>query len=166
MRVRGGDDVRMRIVDRRVDRERGLVQRPAADRGFAARVDEQQVRHADLREMHAERIHPEMIGQLRIARGDVAREPGREAEAREQPERGREPLLAMAAFGRDVAARRRRFEPEVLARRFGEHEARRGAGDGGRNGGHRMRLRDRHAAWRAASRAATALRTRGISSRP
>lgn len=165
--MRRGDDVRMGFVDRRMDRECGLVQRPRADRGFAAGIHEQQVGHLDLREMHAERVHPEVIGQLRIARGDVAGEARRETEAREQAERGREPLLPVAAFGGDVGARRGRVEPEMLARRFGEFEARCGTHGRGQDGGHdEVSLRWAQAARRAASRAATAPRTRGISSRP
>ena len=67
-------------------------------------VDADQVRRADLLEAHAERVDPEAVGVLRVARGDVARDPLVEAEAAEQPERRRQALLEVLS----LAQRRRR----------------------------------------------------------
>ncbi len=136
VRVGGGHQVGMGLVDRRVDREGGLVERALADHGFAAGVHEQQVRDLDAREMHAERIDPEMVGQLGIARGDVPGQAQRETVPREQAERAGQALLAMAALGRDARARRRRIEPEFLLRSRIDRETGRRAGLQRQDGGH------------------------------
>ncbi len=73
---------------------------------FAAAVCEQQVGHLEAREMHAERIDPDVVGQFGIARGDVIRETVREAVLREDPERAGEPLELRAdpsALGPEAA---------------------------------------------------------------
>src|SRR5688572_5264625 len=54
-----------------------------------------QIRDVDLAEVHAKGVHPERVGVLRIARGDVARETLIETELREQPKRSCETLLSM-----------------------------------------------------------------------
>ena len=71
---------------------------PVALDDLAVVVHEDEVGHADLPEVHAERVHPEVIGALGIAGGDVAGHAFVEAEAREQPEGAGEALLAMQAF--------------------------------------------------------------------
>ena len=48
--------------------------------------------------MHAERIHPEMVRPLRVARRDVPGHALVKTDFREKPERGGEPLFAVAAF--------------------------------------------------------------------
>src|SRR6516164_2960532 len=54
VRMRRRDDIRTHMMDARMNRERG-------------NIHEDQVRSADLTEMHAEWIHPEMIGLFRIS---------------------------------------------------------------------------------------------------
>ena len=46
-------------------------------------------------DQHAEAIHPERIGELRIARGDVTGDPLVESEPREKPESGSEPFFSV-----------------------------------------------------------------------
>ena len=53
--------------------------------------------------MHAERVHPEVVGELRVACGDVPGHTLVEAELTEQPERGGEVLLAVHALLGDIA---------------------------------------------------------------
>ena len=48
--------------------------------------------------MHAERVDPEVVGQLGVAGGDVPGDALVEAERAEQPERGGQPLLAVQAL--------------------------------------------------------------------
>jgi len=81
-----------------VDRVGGLVHLARAFDDLAVRVHEQQVLHADAPEVAAEGVHPEVVGALRVAGGDVAGHALVEAEAGEDPERRREPLLAVAAL--------------------------------------------------------------------
>jgi hypothetical protein len=82
--------------------ERGLVDRTAALHNLAVVVDEQQIRHAYVPEVHAERVDPEVVGQLWIAGRDVAGHALVEPETAEEPEPGRQSLFAMAAFVFDV----------------------------------------------------------------
>ena len=58
-------------------------------------VDQDQVGHPDVAEVHAEGVDPEVVGPLGITGGDVPGHPFVEAELGEQPERGRQPLLAV-----------------------------------------------------------------------
>ena len=69
--VGGRDHVGPGGVDLRVDDERGLVHRPVALDDLAVVVDEDQVLDPDLLEVHAERVHPEVVEPLGIAGGDV-----------------------------------------------------------------------------------------------
>ena len=55
MRVRSGHDVGPVFVQRRMNGEGRAVQRPLALHDFALVVDQQQVRHLHLREVHAQR---------------------------------------------------------------------------------------------------------------
>jgi len=108
------DDVGPRRVHLRVDGERSGVERPVAldDRPVVA--DQEKVTDLDVAEVHAERIHPEVIRALGIASGDVSGDALVEAEPTEETERGRQVLLAMQSFlfdraigwhqGRSVAA--------------------------------------------------------------
>ena len=109
MRVRGGDDVGARGVYARVDGEGGEIDfRPAFD-DSASVIHQSKVRGANLAEVHAKGIHPEMIELLGIARGDVAGDAFIKAEAREEAKSSGEPLFAMAALfggsGKDGRAR-------------------------------------------------------------
>lgn len=58
VRVARRVDVRPRLVDLRVDGERGRVDGFVADHDVAVLVDQDQVRHADLREVLRERVEP------------------------------------------------------------------------------------------------------------
>ena len=78
-----------------MDGERRLVDVVVALDDVAAVVDADQVRGTHVRERHAERVDPERVRLDRVARGDVTRNAFLEAELREQPETGRQPLLAM-----------------------------------------------------------------------
>ena len=68
--MRGGNDVGTSLVNGRMDREGGPVQRPLPDRDLATRVHQQQIRHLDPCEVKPERIDPEVVRQLRIAGGE------------------------------------------------------------------------------------------------
>jgi len=61
-----------RFVDLGVDRETRRDWRALSLHGFAAMIHQDQVRDADFSEVLAERVDPEVIGQLRIAGGDMA----------------------------------------------------------------------------------------------
>ena len=95
-----------------MDGEGRDVDRPVALDHAARRVDADQVRHPDLAEVHAERIDPEGIGELRVARGDVAGNSLAEAEGGEDPEPAGQPLLAVPALLDEIGENRRRQLPE------------------------------------------------------
>ena len=61
-------------------------------------VDQQQVLDADLPEAHADRIDPEVVGALGVARGDVAGGALGEAEPPEEAEGGGQSLLSIPAL--------------------------------------------------------------------
>ncbi len=82
----GGVRVGSRGMDTRMDDEGRSVHRMVALDHVALVVAADQVRDIDLAEMDAERIDPERVEGLRVARGDVPRDPLVEAEFREQPE--------------------------------------------------------------------------------
>src|SRR5277367_3588401 len=65
---------------------------------LALLADEDQVRNANMRKMHAERIDPEVVEQLRIARRDVPGNPFAEGKLREKAEGRCQALLAVQAF--------------------------------------------------------------------
>ena len=102
MRMGGRDDVRTSRVDLRVDREGRRVDRPIALDDLTAVVDQDEVPDPDELEVHAERVDPEVVEQLRVPCRDVAGDPFVESELSEQPERGGEPLLAVPALVLDV----------------------------------------------------------------
>ena len=81
-----------------MDRERGLVERPLALDDRALVADEQQVADPDVAEVHAERIDPEVVGQLGVAGGDVAGHALVEAESAEESEGRGEVLLSVQPF--------------------------------------------------------------------
>ena len=96
--VRRGDDVGAGGVHLAVDHERRRVHRPVALDDLAVVVDEDEVLHPDLLEVHGERVDPEVVEQLGIAGRDVAGDALVEAELAEQAERRGQPLLAMPAL--------------------------------------------------------------------
>ena len=85
-------------VHLRVDGEGGDVDRPVALDDLALVVHEDQVGGPDEAERQAERVHPEAVGALRVAGGEVAGHALVEAEAVEQAEGGRHALLDVGAL--------------------------------------------------------------------
>ncbi len=90
-----------------MDRERRAVHRALALQHAAREIDLAQVARADQAPADTERVHPEAVGVLRVAHGDVARHPVVVAEAREDPARAREARLAVRALFFDARERRR-----------------------------------------------------------
>src|SRR5262245_5439956 len=97
-----------------MDRERGLVDVVAALDDLALRVHQQQVADGDELERHPERVDPEAVGELRVARGDMARDALLEAEAPEEPQRRHQALLAVAPLGLNALVRRRHGEVQLV----------------------------------------------------
>ena len=104
--VRDRDDVGTRPVDLGVDRERRRVHRAVTGEQVAVEVDEQQVGRAEVAPAPAERVHPELVRELRVADGDVAGDPVVVPELREQPVRDRQVALAVGALLLDRRERR------------------------------------------------------------
>ena len=98
VRVRGGDHIRTGRVHGRVDGERGGVHHGFALDDLALVVDADEVGRADVAEAHAEGVHPEVVQVLGVTGGDVAGDALFEAELAEEPEPGREALLAVQAL--------------------------------------------------------------------
>ena len=96
--VGGGDDVGPGGVHLGVDGEGGRVDRVVALDHLALVVHEDEVGHPDVAEVHAERVDPEVVGELGVPGGDVAGHALVEPEAGEEPERGRQALLAVQAL--------------------------------------------------------------------
>src|ERR1700685_2853 len=90
-----------------MDAERRGVHWPAALDHRALVINQDQVGDLDLAEAHAERVHPEPVSVLRVARGDVAGHAFGETEPAEDPERRGELLLAMQPLLRQGVEDRR-----------------------------------------------------------
>jgi hypothetical protein len=90
-----------------VDRESSPVHGGGSLHYFAAMIDQDQVRHADLAEVLSVGIDPEVIGQLRIAGGNVAGHTFVETEAGEKPERSSQLLFPVLALLSRVGKGRR-----------------------------------------------------------
>src|SRR6185437_7545084 len=118
MGMGGGVRVGPRGMDARVDDKGRRVDRVIALDDSALMIAADQVRDLDLAEMDAERIDPERVEGLRVARGDVPRDPLVEAEFREQPEARRESLLAMQPLVRWIVEFRRRRQFSHQRRRI------------------------------------------------
>src|SRR5205814_648169 len=95
VRVGGSNDLGPGRMHLRVDDERGRVDGTITFDDVALVVDQDQVGHLDLAEVHSEGVDPEVILELGVARRDVAGDPFVEPEPREQPEGGGQPLLAV-----------------------------------------------------------------------
>ena len=106
----GPHDARIRGVDAGVDGERGRIDHLIAGDHGTVGVDLDQIAHPQRGERDGERIDPEPIGMLRVARRDVARHAGGEPEAGEQTKARGQALFAVAALGGHVVERRRRDE--------------------------------------------------------
>ena len=109
-----GDDVGPRGVDGRVDDERRAIDRALALDDLAVVVDENQVRDADVAEVHPEGVDPEVVEQFGVARRDVPGDAFGEAELAEDAQRAGESLLAVLAFGLDRVEGRRNVEDQLL----------------------------------------------------
>src|SRR4051794_37553469 len=94
----GGDGIGTRAVNSRVNRERGGVNGRVALDNLAGIIHQDEVRDANMSEVKAEGVDPEVMRKLGIARGDVARDALAESEAGEEPEGPRQLLLTMAAL--------------------------------------------------------------------
>src|SRR5215467_11424951 len=98
MRMGGGDAIGARRMDGRMDRKRGPVHRVFAFDHFALAVDQDQVRNADLTEIHSEGVDPEMVVLFGVARGNVPGDAFVEPELGEEAEGGGQPLLAVQSL--------------------------------------------------------------------
>jgi hypothetical protein len=119
MGVRSGHHVGSRCMHLRMDGERRLVDETTALDDLTVVVDKQQIRHPDVTEVHAKRVDPEVVGQLGIARRDVARNPFIEPKPAEEPEPGGEALLAVAPLVLDVVEGRWK-QSGLIEKRHGE----------------------------------------------
>src|ERR1700730_16496023 len=95
MRMRRGNHVSARSVYLRVNRECRSIYGVAALDDLAAMVDQDQIRRADLPEMHPEGVHPEMVQPFRVAGGDVPGHSFIKCETRKQAKCGGKHALAM-----------------------------------------------------------------------
>ncbi len=116
--VRRGDHVGSSLVDGRVDHEGGAIDGPGSVDDIAVVVHQQQVADADVAEAHRERVDPEVIGELRIADGDVAGNAFAEAEAAEDAQCAGESLLAVQPLVLHVRERRRALQADSLRCQF------------------------------------------------
>jgi len=94
------------------DDRRAVHEIPALDHG-ALVVDADQIGRAELVETHAERIHPERVGELRVTHGDTACDAFGESEPAEQSKPRSELRLAISALVGDRIELRRRRDPHV-----------------------------------------------------
>ena len=105
MRVRRGNHVGARGVYLRVNRECRSIYRVVALDDLAAMVHQNQVRRADLPEMHPERVHPEMVQPFRVASRDVAGHSFIKCETRKQAKCCGMLRLRASALGRGAKFR-------------------------------------------------------------
>ena len=90
-----------------MDDERGAVDGLVAVDDVAVVVDQDQVADLDVAEAHAERVDPEVVGELGVAHRDVAGDALAEADAAEDAQRAGQLLLAVQALVLDVGERGR-----------------------------------------------------------
>ncbi len=120
--VGGGNHVGTRGVDARVNGKGGEIDFRGAFDDIATVIHKDKIGNANLAEVHAKGIHPEMIELLGIARGDVAGNSFIKAEAREEAKSGGKALFAMAAlFGgsREDGRARNAIHESAAGRRSG-----------------------------------------------
>src|SRR5580692_834491 len=98
MRMRRGNYIRPVMVNARMDCKGGTVHRVLAFDNFPVLVHQDQVRDADMTEMHTEGIDPEMIRSLRIARGNVPGYAFVETELGKKTEGRGQALFAVSSF--------------------------------------------------------------------
>ena len=85
-------------MDCGVQHECGAVHRAVAVDDIAGVVDQDQIARPDVPEAEAERVDPEVVGELRVADGDVAGDPFTETEPSEDAQRAGELGLAVGAL--------------------------------------------------------------------
>jgi hypothetical protein len=96
--------------------EGGGVHRVATFNDLSFVIAADQVRDVDLAEMNPERIDPESVAELRVPGGYVACHAFVEAELREQPEGGGEPLLPVQPSSSGVSKTGGRGSESVMVR--------------------------------------------------
>src|ERR1700733_2223743 len=106
--MRCPDDLRAGLVYARVDDERRLVDHVLTPDHIALLVHQDQVADLDMCERNGERIDPEVVRELRVARANVAGDTLIKAETAKQAQRCREPFLAVSALLRRVGIPSRR----------------------------------------------------------
>src|SRR5215467_16101290 len=109
MRMRSSNHVRPGGVNARVNSKGSEIDFGLAFDDFAGVIDQDQVGSANLTEVEAEGIHPEMIQTLRVPRGDMAGDALVKTKFGEETKGSGEALFAMAAlFGGSSKDRRTR----------------------------------------------------------
>jgi hypothetical protein len=94
----GGDHVGPGCVNLRMDGECGPVHIPETIYDLPSGVDQEEVGHLDTAERHSKGVHPELIGPLGIADGDMPGNTFIEAAAGEESEGSGQPFLTVAPF--------------------------------------------------------------------
>ena len=101
MSVRCCDDVGTSLVYGSVDDEGGPVHRCVAHDHVALVVDEDQIRDSHVAEAHPERVDPEPVRELRVARSHVAGDAFAEAQASKKAQGGGQLRLSLDPLGLD-----------------------------------------------------------------
>jgi hypothetical protein len=96
--VGSSDHVRPTAVNLRVDRERSPVHRQRSFHHGAGLIDEDEILDPYLLEAHPEGVDPKMVSALGVSGRYMASDSFVEPETPEDPERRRQPLLAMTAL--------------------------------------------------------------------
>lgn len=107
MSVRGRRYIRASHVNPGVYRESSVIDRPIPLHYFAMLVNQQKIGYADVRKVHAERIHPKTVRPLRITCGYMARDPFTEAKLCEEAKGRGQTLFSMRPFFCDCLEDRR-----------------------------------------------------------
>ena len=107
MGVRSRHHIRPRGVDLMMDGERGDIDRHRALDHIADAVDTDEIRDGDMREMHAERIDPERVGEFRITRRDMSGDAFTEPQRRENAQTRGKPFLSIVPLLLEILEARR-----------------------------------------------------------
>src|SRR5262249_45030031 len=116
MGMGGGHAIGTRRVNRRVNGEGGGVDQVFALDNLSFGVDQDQVRDANLAEIHSEWIDPEMVEHFRVARGDVSRHAFIKPEFGEEAECGGQSLFSVQPLLLDRIESRRLRQIERTGR--------------------------------------------------
>jgi hypothetical protein len=98
MRMRCGNHIRASRVNARVDGKRREIDFGMAFDNFAVMIHQHKIGNANLAKVQTERVDPEMIEPLRIARSDVAGNAFIKAKARKEAKGCGEALFAVTAL--------------------------------------------------------------------